>query len=76
MHPSQATALFTATAGATMLEHADAAVQKKSYRLLRRLVEAGKLGDALAGDKIERFVESLNEVAAGVGPGAQRVSAQ
>ncbi|KAL7421785.1 pre-rRNA processing protein [Cryptotrichosporon argae] len=69
---TQATSLFTATAGPTMLEHADATVQKKSYRLLRRLIEAGKLGDAASGEKVEHFVERLNEVAAGVGPGAQR----
>lgn len=71
---TQSVALFTATASATMLEHSDATVQKKSYRLLKRLIEAGKLGVALEGEKLEAFVESLNEVAAGVGPGAQRVS--
>lgn len=70
---TQTTALFTATTSATMLEHHDATVQKKSYRVLKRLLESGKLGIAAQGDKLEVFVQKLGEVGGGVGPGAQRV---
>lgn len=70
--PTQSVALFKATATAELLEHADPTVQKKAYRLLKRLLESGKLGDTASGDKLEAFIERLNEVAAGVGPGAQR----
>lgn len=55
-----------------MLEHSDATVQKKSYRLLKRLLENGKLN--VEGKELETFVEKLNAVGGGVGPGAQRVS--
>lgn len=68
---AQSTALFNATATPLMLEHADATVQKKSYRVLKRLLEAGRL--SLAGQALEEFVEKLNAVGGGVGPGAQRV---
>lgn len=54
-----------------MLEHSDATVQKKSYRLLKRLLENGKLN--VEGKELETFVEKLNAVGGGVGPGAQRV---
>lgn len=70
----QAKGLFGATATSTMLEHDDATVQKKSYRLLKRLIEAGKAGDAIQGDRIQGFVQALSGYAGGVGPGAQRVS--
>lgn len=69
---TQSIALFTATATPTMLEHGDATVQKKSYRVLKRLLEAGKL--SLSAQALEAFVEKLNAVGGGVGPGAQRVS--
>lgn len=69
---AQSIALFKATATPELLEHADPTVQKKAYRLLKRLLEAGKLGETASGDNLESFIESLNEVAAGVGPGAQR----
>ncbi len=72
--PAQSAALFTATATPTMLEHKDATVQKKSYRALKRLLEAGRLGEAANGEKIEEFVGKMNGVGNGVGPGAQRVS--
>ena len=72
--PTQSIALFTATATGTMLEHSDATVQKKSYRLLKRLLEAGKLGNAVQGKKLEEFVVKLGEAGGGAGPGAQRVS--
>ena len=68
---AQSVALFTATATPTMLEHGDATVQKKSYRVLKRLLEAGKL--SLSAQDLEAFVEKLNAVGVGVGPGAQRV---
>jgi len=54
-----------------MLEHNDATVQKKSYRLLKRLLENQKLN--VQGKELEVFVEKLNAVGGGVGPGAQRV---
>jgi ribosomal RNA-processing protein 12 len=70
--PTQSTSLFNATATPAMLEHPDATVQKKSYRLLKRLLEGGKLD--VKGDELEVFVGKLNDVGGGVGPGAQRVS--
>ncbi|KAL1408080.1 pre-rRNA processing protein [Vanrija albida] len=69
---AQSSALFAAVSNKELLEHIDATVQKKSYRVLKRLLEAGKLGPAASGDNLENFVERLNEVATGVGPGAQR----
>lgn len=66
----QSRALFTATASTTMLEHHDATVQKKSYRLLSRLLESGKV--FLTGEEMESLIKTLNDVAAGVGPGTQR----
>lgn len=71
---AQSAALFTATATPTMLEHHDATVQKKSYRLLKRLIEAGHVSQLVNGEALEQFVVKLNEVGGGVGPGAQRVS--
>lgn len=70
--PAQSASLFTATSTKDLLEHEDATVQKKAYRLLKRLLEAGQLGAAGSGDKLHEFVERLNEVATQVGPGAQR----
>lgn len=69
---AQSPLLFTAAATQDLLLHSDATVQKKAYRLLTRLIEAGKLGSAVNGDNLEVFVQKLNEVATGVGPGAQR----
>ncbi|WWC63041.1 uncharacterized protein I303_105640 [Kwoniella dejecticola CBS 10117] len=66
--PAQSQALFTAASQGTMLEHKDATVQKKAYRLLKRLLEAGKLNKGLEGE----FVKKLSEAGGGVGPGAQR----
>ena len=74
--PAQSLALFEATASQAMLEHGDATVQKKGYRVLKRLLEAGRVGDLVQGEKLENFVSKLNEVGGGVGPGAQRVSSQ
>lgn len=71
---AQAKALFNAIAAPTFLEHDDATVQKKSYRLLKRLIEDGKVSELVQGEKIEGFVKAVGECAAGVGPGAQRVS--
>lgn len=70
--PAQSTSLFNATATPAMLTHPDATVQKKSYRLLKRLLEGGKM--TLQAKQLEQFVEKLNTVGGGVGPGAQRVS--
>ena len=70
---SQSVALFNATATSGMLEHADATVQKKSYRLLKRLLEAGRLGVEIQNERVEEFVKKLNVFGGGVGPGAQRV---
>nr|XP_019045182.1 ribosomal RNA-processing protein 12 [Kwoniella bestiolae CBS 10118]OCF24112.1 ribosomal RNA-processing protein 12 [Kwoniella bestiolae CBS 10118] len=67
--PTQSQALFNAASQGTMLEHHDATVQKKSYRLLKRLLEAGKLDKAR---NVEEFVKKLSEAGGGVGPGAQR----
>ena len=69
----QSATLFFATATSEMLEHADATVQKKSYRLLKRLIEGGRLGVEIQDARIEEFVEKFNDFGGGVGPGAQRV---
>jgi hypothetical protein len=66
---AQREALFKATATDVMLEHNDATVQKKSYRILKRCLEIHSTGVDLAG-----LVQTLGEVGAGVGAGAQRVS--
>ena len=71
---TQLAALFKASATPTMLEHHDATVQKKSYRLLKRLLESGKLGPVGEGQQLEDFVGKVVEAGGGVGPGAQRVS--
>ncbi|EIW67760.1 hypothetical protein TREMEDRAFT_40374 [Tremella mesenterica DSM 1558] len=63
----QATALFKATATPTVLENPDATVQKKGYRLLKRLIEAGH-----GKEDLEGLVKKLNDVVGNVGPGAQR----
>jgi len=73
---AQLAALFKASATPTMLEHHDATVQKKSYRLLKRLLESGKLGAAGEGQQLEEFVGKVVEAGSGIGPGAQRVSHQ
>ncbi|WWC88271.1 uncharacterized protein L201_003178 [Kwoniella dendrophila CBS 6074] len=67
---TQSQALFNAASQGTMLEHKDATVQKKSYRALKRLLEAGKLDTK--SQKLEEFVKKLSEAGGGVGPGAQR----
>jgi ribosomal RNA-processing protein 12 len=68
-HQAQREALFKATATEVMLEHEDATVQKKSYRILKRCLEIRSEGVDL-GD----LVSKLGDVGGGVGPGAQRVS--
>nr|ODO02374.1 ribosomal RNA-processing protein 12 [Cryptococcus depauperatus CBS 7855] len=68
--PTQLLALFTAASQPTMLSHRDATVQKKSYRLLKRLLEADKLD--LSKAHLEQFVVKLGEAGSNVGPGAQR----
>ncbi len=71
---TQSETLFSATATVTMLEHSDATLQKKSYRVLARLIEAGKVGDLVKGENLEELVKKLDEVGRGLGPGAQRVN--
>ncbi|WVQ84214.1 hypothetical protein IAT38_006365 [Cryptococcus sp. DSM 104549] len=71
--PAQSLALFNAASQGTMLEHHDATVQKKSYRLLKKLLEGGKLGPQGQGrEALEGFVARLGEAGGSVGPGAQR----
>ncbi|WVQ96562.1 hypothetical protein IAU59_003667 [Kwoniella sp. CBS 9459] len=69
--PTQSLALFNAASQSTVLEHKDATVQKKAYRLLKRLLEADKLGKK-GKEGLEGFVKKLGEAGQGVGPGAQR----
>lgn len=66
--------LFAATQTSTLLEHNDATVQKKSYRILARLIDSGKVAAALQGESVDTFVKRVEEVGPNVGPGAQRVS--
>lgn len=74
---TQARALFNATAGPTMLDHGDATVQKKSYRLLKRLIErqvaGGVEAQVVPAEHVGELVRLVNASAASVGPGAQRV---
>ena len=76
---TQARALFNATAGPTMLDHGDATVQKKSYRLLKRLIErqvaGGVEAQVVQPEQVAELVRLVNASAASVGPGAQRVGA-
>jgi ribosomal RNA-processing protein 12 len=66
--------LFAATQTSTLLEHSDATVQKKSYRILARLIDSGKVAAALQGESVDGFVKRVEDVGPNVGPGAQRVS--
>ncbi|WWD18835.1 hypothetical protein CI109_103290 [Kwoniella shandongensis] len=69
---AQSIALFNAASQGTMLEHKDATVQKKAYRVLKRLLESGKLGEKQNKENLEVFVRKLGEAGGSVGPGAQR----
>ncbi len=71
---AQSIALFTKLTTPTLLEHTDATVQKKSYRVLKGLLEAKKVPGLTEPERLEQFVKRINEVGGGVGPGAQRVS--
>jgi ribosomal RNA-processing protein 12 len=56
-----------------LIENSDAAIQKKTYRILTRLIETGK-ATALNGEGADDFVKRLVAVGENIGPGAQRVS--
>jgi hypothetical protein len=68
-----ATALFNAASTGNLIENSDAAIQKKSYRILTRLIELNK-ASVLQGEGFDQFVQKLVDVSASIGPGAQRVS--
>jgi ribosomal RNA-processing protein 12 len=70
---SPAKALFNAASTGNLIENSDAAIQKKSYRILTRLIELDK-ASALQGEGFDQFVQKLVDVSASIGPGAQRVS--
>ena len=70
--PTQSAALLNATASSLMLAHPDATVQKKSYRLLKRLIESGIGGNK--AESLEKLVAQIKETEGVVGPGTQRVS--
>jgi hypothetical protein len=67
-----AKALFNAASTGNLIENSDAAIQKKSYRILTRLIESNK-ANALQGEGFDEFVQKLVDVSASIGPGAQRV---
>jgi len=71
---AQSSSLFSATASSTMLEHSDATVQKKSYRLLNRLIESGKIAKDGKVDALDKLVTAVNSLGGTVGAGAQRVN--
>lgn len=71
--PAPAKALFNAASTGNLIENSDAAIQKKSYRILTRLIELNK-ANALEGQGFDTFVQKLVDVSASIGPGAQRVS--
>lgn len=69
-----ARALFAhaSAAEAKLIGSSDPAVQKKSYRILARLLETGKV--TLAGAELEKFVARLRDGTEVVSAGARRVS--
>lgn len=69
-----ARALFAhaSAAEAKLIGSSDPAVQKKSYRILARLLETGKV--TLAGAELEAFVARLRDGTEVVSAGARRVS--
>ncbi|KDQ21665.1 hypothetical protein BOTBODRAFT_26095 [Botryobasidium botryosum FD-172 SS1] len=66
--PAQSAALFTLALGPELMESPDATVQKKSYRVLARLVESGKV--AVGGT--DKLIQRLSESAESVSPAAKR----
>ncbi|ORX37048.1 putative ribosomal protein [Kockovaella imperatae] len=66
---AQSSTLFNASASKVMLEHQDATVQKKTYRLLNRLIDSGKVGE---DQDLAKLVEAIRETEGSVGPGTQR----
>lgn len=65
-----AQALFTAASTGDLLENSDPAVQKKSYRILTRLLELGKA--SVEGEAVDAFVSKIAEAGKQIGVGAQR----
>ena len=68
----QQSAILSSTASETMLEHPDPTVQKKSYRLIKRLLEASR--SKQNSKDVTDLVSKIRDAEGGVGPGAQRVS--
>ncbi len=69
---AQVAKLFSEMSSGSLIESPDAAVQKKVYRILARLIETGK-AVALNGEGADVFVKRLVAVGESIGPGAQRV---
>lgn len=72
---STAVSLFNAASTGNLIENHDAAIQKKCYRILTKLIESEKVASALQGESVDEFVNKLADLSANVGVGAQRVSA-
>jgi ribosomal RNA-processing protein 12 len=72
--PSTAVSLFNAASTGNLIENHDAAIQKKCYRILTKLIESEKVASALQGESVDEFVNKLADLSANVGVGAQRVS--
>lgn len=68
-----AVSLFNAASTGNLIENNDAAIQKKCYRILTKLIESGKAAPALQGEAVDQFVNKLADLSANVGVGAQRV---
>lgn len=68
-----AQALFGAAATGNLIENSDPAIQKKSYRILTRLIELKK-ATGLQGEAVDAFVQKLVDASGNIGAGAQRVS--
>ena len=69
-----AVSLFNAASTGNLIENNDAAIQKKCYRILTKLIESGKVASALQGESVDEFVNKLADLSANIGVGAQRVS--
>lgn len=66
--------LFQKALSQEMMGHRDAGVQKRTYRVLARLIQKGVLGGNEG--EVSVVVSRVNETREGVAQGAQRVSAQ
>lgn len=62
-----------AESGSEMIVSKDAGVQKRTYRVVKRLIGKGVLNGVGGEERVKMIVERLGETREGVAQGAQRV---